>query len=59
MSEPVRSTRETIDLLLRTITEGTRDDLADLYAEDVLISNPFSPDGVPDESAATPNYARG
>ncbi|GAA2020496.1 nuclear transport factor 2 family protein [Catenulispora yoronensis] len=50
MSEPVRSTRETIDLLLRTITEGTRDDLADLYAEDVLISNPFSPDGVPDES---------
>lgn len=50
MSEPVRSTRETIDLLLRTITDGTRDDLADLYAEDVVISNPFAPEGVSNES---------
>ncbi|GAA1974775.1 nuclear transport factor 2 family protein [Catenulispora subtropica] len=50
VSSPVRSTRETVDLLLRTITEGTRDDLADLYAEDVVISNPFAPDGVPNES---------
>ncbi|NUR29353.1 MAG: nuclear transport factor 2 family protein [Catenulispora sp.] len=50
MSEPVRSTRETIELLLRTITEGTRDDLADLYAEDVVISNPFAPEGVPNEA---------
>jgi ketosteroid isomerase-like protein len=50
MSEPVRSTRETVELLLRTITDGTRDDIADLYAEDVVISNPFAPDGVPNES---------
>ncbi|MFL6111632.1 MAG: nuclear transport factor 2 family protein [Catenulispora sp.] len=50
MSEPVRSTRETIELVLRTIIEGSRDDVADLYAEDVLISNPFAPDGVPNES---------
>lgn len=50
MSEPVRTTRETIELLLRTITEGTRDDLADLYAEDVVISNPFAPDGVANQS---------
>lgn len=50
MSEPVRTTRETVELLLRTITEGSRDDVADLYAEDVLISNPYAPDGVPSES---------
>jgi ketosteroid isomerase-like protein len=50
MSEPVRTTRETVELLLRTITEGTRDDLADLYAEDVLITNPFAPEGVPNEA---------
>ena len=43
MSEPVRTTRETIELLLRTVTEGSRDDLADLYAEDVLVTNPFAP----------------
>ncbi|MFL6112235.1 MAG: nuclear transport factor 2 family protein [Catenulispora sp.] len=50
MSQPVRTTRETVDLLLRTITAGSRDDLADLYSDDVLISNPFAPDGVPNES---------
>jgi ketosteroid isomerase-like protein len=50
MSEPVRSTRETIELLLRTIIEGTRDDIADLYAEDVVISNPFAPEGVAGET---------
>lgn len=50
MSEPVRTTRETIELLLRTITEGTRDDLADLYAEDVVITNPFAPEGVPNQA---------
>lgn len=41
MSEPVRTTRETIELMLRTVIEGTRDDLADLYAEDVLVTSPF------------------
>ena len=50
MSEHVRTTRETIELLLRTIIEGTRDDLADLYAEDVLVTNPFAPDGIDAES---------
>ncbi|NUP46555.1 MAG: SnoaL-like domain-containing protein [Catenulispora sp.] len=50
MSEPVRTTRETVELLLRTIIEGSRDDVADLYAEDVVISNPYAPDGVPNES---------
>lgn len=41
MSEHVRTSRETVELLLRTIVEGSRDDLADLYAEDVVITNPF------------------
>lgn len=45
-----RTTRETVELLLRTVTEGTRDDLADLYAEDVLVTNPFVPEGVAGES---------
>jgi ketosteroid isomerase-like protein len=30
--------------MLRTVVEGTRDDLADLYAEDVVITNPFAPE---------------
>jgi ketosteroid isomerase-like protein len=42
MSEHVRTTRETIELLLRTVTGGSRDDLADLYAEDVVVTNPFA-----------------
>jgi ketosteroid isomerase-like protein len=41
MSEHVRTSRETVELLLRTVVEGSRDDLADLYAEDVVITNPF------------------
>jgi ketosteroid isomerase-like protein len=41
VSEHVRTTRETVELLLRTVTEGTRDDLADLYAKDVVVTNPF------------------
>jgi ketosteroid isomerase-like protein len=41
MSEHVRTTRETVELMLRTVTAGTRDDLADLYAEDVVVTNPF------------------
>jgi ketosteroid isomerase-like protein len=49
MSEPVRTTRETVELLLRTVVEGTRDDLADLYAEDVVVTNPFVPEQVPGE----------
>ncbi|MEZ0111899.1 ketosteroid isomerase-like protein [Catenulispora sp. EB89] len=43
MSEHVRTTRETVELMLRTVIEGSRDDLADLYAEDVVVTNPFAP----------------
>lgn len=42
-----RTARETVDLMLHTVVHGTRDDLADLYAPDVVITNPFAPDGVP------------
>ena len=44
MSEHVRTTGETIELVLRTIVEGTRDQVADLYAEDVVITSPFAPE---------------
>ena len=44
MSEHVRTTRETIEHMLRAVIEGTRDDLADCYAEDVVITNPFAPE---------------
>jgi uncharacterized protein len=47
MSETARTPRETIDLFLRTAVEGTRDQLADLYAPDVLIEIPFAPGGIP------------
>ncbi|MFC1402863.1 MULTISPECIES: nuclear transport factor 2 family protein [Streptacidiphilus] len=47
MSQNTRTARETVDLMLHTIVHGTRDDLADLYAPDTVITNPFAPDGVP------------
>jgi uncharacterized protein len=50
MPENTRTALETAELLLRTIVEGSRDDLADLYAEDVVISNAFAPEGIPSEA---------
>lgn len=47
MPETTRTPRETIELFLRTAVEGTRDELADLYAPDVVIEMPFAPGGVP------------
>ena len=47
MPEITRSPRETIDLFLRTVVDGSRDDLADLYAPDVRIEIPFAPGGIP------------
>lgn len=42
-----RSPRETVELLLRTIVTGTRDQVADLYAPDVVIEIPFAPGEIP------------
>ena len=42
-----RTARETVELLLRTTVSGTRDQIADLYAPDVVIDIPFAPDGIP------------
>ena len=42
-----RTPRETMELLLRTVASGTRDQIADLYAPDVVIEIPFVPDGIP------------
>jgi len=44
---PVRTARETVELLLHTAVSGTRDQMADLYAPDVVVEIPFAPDGVP------------
>ena len=44
---PARTARETVELLLRTTAEGTRDQIADLYDPEVVIEIPFSPDGIP------------
>ncbi|MBS2964184.1 nuclear transport factor 2 family protein [Actinocrinis puniceicyclus] len=41
-----RGPRETVELLLRTTAEGTRDQIADLYAPDVVIEIPFAPNGI-------------
>ena len=43
---PVRTARETVELLLRTAVSGTRDQMADLYAPDVAVEIPFAPDGI-------------
>lgn len=42
---PDRSPRETAELLLRTVVEGPREALADLYAPDVVIENVWAPGG--------------
>ena len=44
---PVRTARETVELLLHTTVSGTRDQMADLYAPEVVIEIPFAPDGIP------------
>lgn len=47
MSATVRTARETVELLLRTAVEGTRDDIADLYAPNTVIEFGFAPPGGP------------
>jgi ketosteroid isomerase-like protein len=47
MPELIRDPRETVELLLRTTVEGTRDQIADLYAADVVIEMPFVAAGLP------------
>lgn len=47
MSNQHRTARETVELLLRTTVEGSRDDLADLYAPDVVLEMPFVRPGFP------------
>lgn len=44
-ASPVRSPRETAELLLRIVTEGERSRLADLYAPDARIENVWAPGG--------------
>lgn len=55
MAATTRTARETVELLLRTTVEGSRDDIADLYAPDVVIELPFTPDGVPSEMKGREN----
>lgn len=47
MSASARTPRETVDLLLHTVVHGRRAEIADLYATDVRIENPWAPPGVP------------
>jgi ketosteroid isomerase-like protein len=45
-----RTPRETVELLLHTVVHGRRAEIADLYAPDVRLENPWAPDGAPRES---------
>lgn len=47
MSASTRTPRETVDQLLHTVVHGRRTEIADLYAPDVRIENPWAPPGVP------------
>lgn len=47
MSASPRTPRETVDLLLHTVVHGRRPEIADLYAPDVRIENPWAPPGIP------------
>lgn len=49
-SAATRSPRETAELLLHTVVHGRRPEIADLYAPDVRIENPWAPDGIPSEA---------
>jgi ketosteroid isomerase-like protein len=42
-----RTPRETVELLLHTMVHGRRAEVADLYAPDVIIDNPWAPEGLP------------
>lgn len=55
MSENVRTPRETAELLLHTVVHGRRAEIADLYAEDVRIENPWAGEGLPDEAQGREN----
>lgn len=44
-ASPARSPRQTAELLLRTVIEGERAELADLYAPDARIENVWAPGG--------------
>jgi ketosteroid isomerase-like protein len=50
-SAATRTPRATAELLLHTLVHGRRTEIADLYAPDVRIENPWAPDGVPSEAA--------
>ena len=47
MSAETRSARETLELFLRTVADGTRDQLADFYAPDAIVEIPFAPGEIP------------
>ena len=47
MPENTRTARETVEVWLHTIVHSGRDALVDFYASDVVVTNPFAPDGVP------------
>ncbi|MDH6117147.1 nuclear transport factor 2 family protein [Kitasatospora sp. GAS204B] len=47
MSETVLTPRQVLEKLFHTVVHGTRDELADLYAPDVVIEMPFAPAGAP------------
>jgi ketosteroid isomerase-like protein len=47
VSASPRTPRETVELLLHTVVHGRRPEIADLYAADVRIENPWAPPGVP------------
>ena len=46
MSASTRTPRETAELLLHTVVHGRRAEIADLYAPDVRIENPWAPAGI-------------
>jgi uncharacterized protein len=47
VSNTTRTPRETVELLLHTVVHGRRAEIADLYASDVRIENPWAPEGLP------------
>ena len=47
----VRTPRETVELLLHTLVHGRTSEIADLYAPDVRIENPWAPEGLPREAS--------
>ena len=47
MPENTRTARQTVELMLHALAHNDRETIDAVYSPDVVVTNPFAPDGVP------------